>query len=104
VLVDGVRVVASGRGLLGAFDRISGVPLWKVTFSGDRFTTQPVAVEGMVLVAEDRGKLLAFDVQTGEPRGALDPGSGFSQPVLARPGVAYVVSNGGSLFSLGLLP
>ena len=34
----------------------------------------------------------------------FDPGSGFSQPVLALPGVAYILSNGGALFSLGLLP
>ena len=58
----------------------------------------------LVLVARDRGPLLGIDAQTGEPRGEFDPGSGFSQPVLALPGVAYIVSNGGALFSLGLLP
>jgi hypothetical protein len=63
-----------------------------------------VIANGVVLVAQDRGFLLGIDVQTGEARGAFDPGSGFSQPVFALPGIAYVVSNGGALFSLGLLP
>jgi hypothetical protein len=61
-------------------------------------------MSGLILVAQDRGPLMGVDLQTGEARGAFDPGTGFSQPVFALPGIAYVLSNGGTLFSLGLLP
>ena len=104
LLVDGPRVIAGGRGELQALDRRSGATIWKVALGRDRYPTQPVIMNGLVLVARDRGPLLGVDAQTGEPRGEFDPGSGFSQPVLALPGVAYIVSNGGALFSLGLLP
>lgn len=104
VVADGPRIVAGGRGQVVALDRVTGAQIWKLALEKDRFPTQPVVVNGLVLVAQDRGPLIGIDAQTGEARGAFDPGSGFSQPVLAVPGVAYVVSNGGALFSLGLLP
>ena len=104
LLVDGPRVVAGGRGELQALDRLTGTPIWKLEMGKDRYPTQPVIMNGLVLVARDRGPLLGVDAQTGEPRGEFDPGSGFSQPPLALPGVAYILSNGGALFSLGLLP
>jgi outer membrane protein assembly factor BamB len=104
VLVDGPRVIAGGKGALVALDRMGGGQLWRVELPRERYPTQPVAMSGLVLVAEERGALLGVDAQTGEPRGAFDPGSGFSQPALALPGVAYIISNGGALYSLGLLP
>jgi len=61
-------------------------------------------MRGLILVAKDRGALIGVDLETGQARGAFDPGSGFSQPAYAVPGAAYIVSNGGALFSLGLLP
>lgn len=104
VVADGPRVIAGGRGELVALDRLTGKQIWKVSLGKERYPTQPVVSNGIVLVAQDRGPLLGIDAQTGQMRGAFDPGSGFSQQVTALPGVAYVVSNGGSLFSLGLLP
>ena len=104
VTVEGARVVAGGRGELVGLDRASGNKVWTLSMGRDRYPTQPVALQGLVLVAQDRGPLLGIDLQTGRPRGGFDPGSGFSQPVFALPGVAYIVSNAGSLFSLGLLP
>ncbi|HEX9577020.1 MAG TPA: PQQ-binding-like beta-propeller repeat protein [Myxococcales bacterium] len=104
VLVDGPRVIAGGKGVVVALDRLAGAQLWKVELKKEHYPTQPVTISGLVLVAEDRGALLGVDAQTGEPRGAFDPGSGFSQPALVRPGLAYIISNGGALYSLGLLP
>ncbi len=104
VLVDGPRVIGGGRGELVALDRVSGKKLWTLQLSRDRYPTQPVAVRGLLLVAQDRGALIGVDAKTGHPRGAFDPGSGFSQPAFVLPGIAYIVSNGGALYSLGLLP
>ena len=104
VLVDGPRVIAGGKGALVALDRMSGKQLWKMELRKENYPTQPVAMNGLVLVAQDRGALLGIDAQTGEARGAFDPGSGFSQPALVLPGVAFIISNGGALYSLGLLP
>ncbi|HUJ27227.1 MAG TPA: PQQ-binding-like beta-propeller repeat protein [Myxococcales bacterium] len=104
VLVEGPRVIAGGRGAVVALDRGSGKLLWTLKLPKDHYPTQPVVVNGIVLVADDRGPLMGVDAQTGEARGGFDPGSGFSQPVLALPGVAYVISNGGALYALGLLP
>ena len=104
VTVEGARVVAGGRGELVALDRAAGNKLWSVSMGRDRYPTQPVAMQGIVLVAQDRGPLMGVDLATGQTRGGFDPGSGFSQPVFAVPGAAYILSNAGSLFSLGLLP
>jgi outer membrane protein assembly factor BamB len=104
VLVDGSRVIIAGRGGLYAVSRNTGLQIWKLGLSKDRYLTQPVAMQGMLLVAADRGALLVVDEDTGEARGAFDPGSGFSMPFLAIPGAAYALSNGGALYSLGLLP
>jgi len=104
VLVEGARVVGGGQGELAAFDRATGKKLWTLQMGRDRHPTQPVAMRGLVLVAQDRGPLLGVDLETGQARGAFDPGSGFSQPAYVLPGIAYIVSNAGSLFSLGLLP
>jgi outer membrane protein assembly factor BamB len=104
VLVDGPRIIGGGRGALVALDRAQGKLIWTLKLPKDHYPTQPVVEGGVVLVADDRGPLMGLDSQTGEARGGFDPGSGFSQPVLALPGVAYVISNGGALYSLGLLP
>ena len=104
VVVEGARVVGGGRGELVALDRSTGVKLWTLQLGKDRYPTQPVAVGGLIIVAQDRGALMGVDLRTGAARGAFDPGSGFSQPVYALPGIAFVLSNGGTLFSLGLLP
>ncbi len=104
VVVEGGRVIGGGRGEVVALDRGSGKVLWRLELPKDHFPTQPVAMNGIVLVSQDRGPLLGVDLDTGETRGAFDPGSGFSQAVFAKPGVAYVISNAGSLFALGLLP
>ena len=104
VLVDGPRVLGGGRGALVALDRAAGKVIWTLKLPKDHYPTQPVVAGGVVLVADDRGPLMGVDAQTGEARGGFNPGSGFSQPVLALPGVAYVISNGGALYSLGLLP
>jgi hypothetical protein len=47
---------------------------------------------------------VAVDAVTGRTRGSFNPGSGFSGGPLAIPGAAFIVSNAGVLFSLGLLP
>ncbi len=104
VLVEGARVIGGGQGQLVAVDRAKGTKLWSLSLGRDRTPTQPVAMRGLILVAKDRGALIGVDLETGQARGAFDPGSGFSQPAYAVPGAAYIVSNGGALFSLGLLP
>ena len=104
VLADGPRVIGVGRGEVTAADRGTGKVVWKVELGKDRYATQPVSFEGLLLLARDRGPLLGVDAQTGEARGAFDPGSGFSQSPLLVSGGAFIISNGGALFSLGLLP
>ena len=104
VLVSGPRVIGGGQGQLVAVDRTNGKKLWTLQLGRDRYPTQPVASRGLVIVAKDRGPLFGVDLETGEARGAFDPGSGLSQPAFVLPGVAYIVSNAGALFSLGLLP
>src|SRR5438067_10724992 len=104
VMVDGPRVYASGKGALLALARGDGKVLWKLPLGNDRYSTAASVIGGLVLVALDRGPLMAVDAVTGRTRGAFDPGSGFSGPALVVPGAAFVVSNAGVLFSLGLLP
>jgi outer membrane protein assembly factor BamB len=104
VLVDGPRVYASGKSTLVALSRTDGKPLWKLSLGNDKYATPASASGGLLLLAIDRGPLVAVGAVTGRTRGTFDPGSGFSGGPLAIPGAAFIVSNAGVLFSLGLLP
>jgi len=104
VLADGPRLYASGKGTLVALVRTGGSVLWKNGLGNDRYGTAAAASGGLLLLALERGPLIAVDAITGRTRGSFDPGSGFSGGPTAIPGAAFVVSNGGVLFSLGLLP
>jgi outer membrane protein assembly factor BamB len=104
VAVAGTRIIAGGRSTVVSLGRSSGKPLWTLNMGKDKYTTQPVVMGGMVLVAIDRGSLFVVDERTGEARGAFDPGTGFSQPVLAVHGAAWAISNGGALYNIGLAP
>ena len=104
VLVDGPRLYASGRGALVALSRSKGAVNWRVALGNDRYATSAGATSGLLLVGIEQGPLLLVDATTGRPRGAFDPGSGFSSGPLVIPGAAYIVSNGGVLFALGLIP
>jgi outer membrane protein assembly factor BamB len=104
VTADGPRLYATGRGAVVGLSRRDGKQLWLQKLGTDRFACEPVASSGLLLVAEDRGSLIALDPTSGRPRAVLDPGSGFSQAATAVAGAAFIVSNNGTLFSLGLLP
>src|SRR6266851_1217775 len=104
VLVDGPRLYASGKGALVALARTDGKVLWKLSLGNDRYATAASASSGVVMVSIERGPLMAVDAVTGRTRGAFDPGSGFSGGALTIAGAAFVVSNAGVLYSLGLPP
>jgi len=104
VLVDGPRVYASGKSTLVALARADGKLLWKLSLGNDKYATPASVSGGLLLLAVERGPLVAVDAVTGRTRGTFDPGSGFSAGPLAIPGAAFIVSNAGVLFSLGLLP
>ena len=104
VLVDGPRVYGTGRGAVVGLSRRDGSELWKAKLPKERFATQPVASGGLLIFAEERGSLIALDPATGRARAVLDPGSGFSQPLTTVLGAGFIVSNNGTLFSIGLLP
>lgn len=104
LVLDGPRLYATGRGAVLGLDRAHGKDLWQANLTKDTFTEQPVAMGGLLLFSEQRGALIALDAATGRARAAFDPGSGFSQAPCAVPGAAFILSNDGTLFSLGLLP
>jgi outer membrane protein assembly factor BamB len=104
LLVEGTRVYAGGRGAVVALSRRGGAQLWRAQLPKERFATQPVLARGLLLFSEERGPLVGLEPATGRPLGVLDPGSGFSQPPTVAPGAAFVLSNAGRLFSLGLFP
>jgi outer membrane protein assembly factor BamB len=103
-LAEGGLVFASGRAFILGLDRQTGKKAWSFDMGGDRYATEAAAGNGVLLLAEDRGPLLALDSATGRARSVLDPGTNFSAPPLVIPGAAFIVSNTGALFSLGLLP
>ncbi|HXN82500.1 MAG TPA: PQQ-binding-like beta-propeller repeat protein [Myxococcales bacterium] len=104
VLAEGGRLFASGRALILGLDRQTGKMEWSFDLGGEHYATEAGAGDGVLLLAEDRGPLLALDTATGRARTVLDPGSNFSAGPLVVPGAAFIVSNTGALFSLGLLP
>src|SRR5438067_398611 len=84
--------------------RRTGAVTWRVSLGNDRYATAAGATGGLLLVGIEQGPLLAVDATTGRARGAFDPGSGFSGGPLVVSGGAFIVSNAGVLFGLGLLP
>ena len=104
VLVDGPRVYGSGKSNFVALARADGKQLWKLSLGNDKYATPASATGGLLPLAVERGPFVAVDAVTGRTRGTFDPGSGFSSGPLAIPGAAFIVSNAGVLFSLGLLP
>ena len=95
---------AAGRGAVVALARQDGRKLWQLPLTHDRYSTGLGIAEGLLFFSADRGPLYAVELATGRPRGAFEPGSGFSQPPVVQQGVAWIISNAGSLFTLGLLP
>ena len=104
VALDGPRVYVTGRGAIVGLDRRHGKEIWRANLAREAFAGQPVPMGGLLLVTEDHSSLIALDPATGRARANFNPGSGFSQSVCAVPGAAFIISNDGTLFSLGLLP
>ncbi len=103
---DGPRLIAVGTGEIQGLRRRDGKVLWSYKLPGAAppFATSPVVVEDTAVVSIDGGALLFLDAVTGQLRDAFDPGAGFSAPVAALGRALFVVSNGGVLYGLGLLP
>ena len=109
VVASGARIFASGRGELIGLDRASGEKLWVFKISGDQYATAAAVARDVLVFAEQYGPLIALDTATGRVRSVIDPGTGFaangfSEAPLVIPGAAFIISNTGTLFSLGLLP
>lgn len=103
VALDGPRVIIGATGQVVALRRADGAQLW--TFKLDGPATNPVVTHrGMLAFASMDGPIYFVDSTTGRPRGAFQPGTGFSASPAARGGALYAFSNGGSLFALGLAP
>ena len=62
----------------------------------------PAVHRGKIVVGETRGSLLALTLDEGWEIGRFESGHGFSAPVSAQGGLAFVLSNGGTFHAFAL--
>lgn len=101
--VAGGRVIAVTPGSILALSTLDGRALWTVPLVGAP-TGDPVILGRYVAVPAGEGGLRFLEGKDGTTLRVLDPGTGVSSEPAAAGGRFYVLSNGGALLALDLVP
>lgn len=101
--LDGSTLYVGSPGELHALRSFDGKKGWTVAF-GEGAPLDLQISEGLVLFAELDGPLFFVNKRTGKPEGSFAPGDGFSAPPAVSGNVVYALSNGGRVYSLGVIP
>jgi outer membrane protein assembly factor BamB len=64
----------------------------------------PALVQGLVVIGDSRGSLVALDALTGDEAGRIDAGHGFVASLSSVQNHAFIVSNGGVLLAMRVVP
>jgi outer membrane protein assembly factor BamB len=96
-------VAGSGTTGLWALDPRTGDVVWRR--EGPRGTlSHPTKLSGAILVASTKLGLFLFDPQKGLPIDGINPGTGFSAGAAAYGNKAFILTNGGILLGLEVVP
>ncbi|MGZ3424071.1 MAG: outer membrane protein assembly factor BamB family protein [Polyangiales bacterium] len=96
-------IAGSGTTGLWALNPKTGDVVWRR--EGPRGTlSHPVKVAGAILVASTKLGLFLFEPQRGLPIDGINPGTGFSAGAAAFGNKAFIMTNGGILLGLEVVP
>lgn len=98
------RLTVTAPGRVVQLDAASGALRWDTTFPTTGALLNPIASSGLLVLGEDTGPLHFLNWRQGSYLGSFGPGSGFSSTPSSTGQTLYVLSNGGQVYSLGLLP
>lgn len=101
--LDGSTLYVGAPGELHALRSFDGKRGWTVTFGRGAPLDLQVS-EGLVVFAELDGPMFFVDKRTGNPEGSFAPGDGFGAPPAVSGNVVYALSNGGRVYSMGVIP
>lgn len=99
---NGGRLFAGGEGFLAALATGTGEARWNLPLPNDRFVSGLAVANGLVLASTGQGPLLFVDGVTGQLRRQFDPGHGVWAAPRVEGGLAYVLSNRGVVYALGI--
>lgn len=103
LLLDGNTVYVGAPGVLHALRSFDGKAAWRFHF-GEGSASELRLTEGLIAFTELDGPLYFVDKRTGEGAGVFTPGGGFSSPPAVVGNALYVLSNGGRVYALGVIP
>jgi outer membrane protein assembly factor BamB len=104
VTVDGPYLYAGAPGQWVGMRAVDGVIGWRFNFGGGRTSTSAIVGERYLAFAEADGPMYFVDKRTGEPAGAFGTGEGFAAPATAVGPVVALLSNGGRVYTLTVVP
>jgi outer membrane protein assembly factor BamB len=100
---DGTLLIVSADRGIARHDPRTRLTHWVRVLERGSFGV-PELVSGMVIIGDSRGSLVALDGATGDEVGRIDAGHGFvaRAAVVGRRG--FIVTNGGTLLALRVMP
>lgn len=103
LLLDGNTLYVGAPGAIHALRSFDGKVAWRFSF-GEGSPSELRLSEGLIAFTELDGPLYFVDKRTGEGKGVFTPGGGFSSPPAVVGNALYVLSNGGRVYALGVIP
>jgi len=96
------RLFAGGDGFAASYQARTGTGIWNVSLGADHAVSGIGLANGLMIASTGLGPLLFIDGFNGRLRRSFDPGRGVSAPVNVVGSQAYVLSNRGVLYDLGI--
>lgn len=101
--LHGSTLYVGAPGQVLALRSFDGRPGWRFSF-GEGGPSELHISEGLVIFSELDGPLYFVDARSGRPEGLFSPGDGFASPPAVAGNALFALSNGGRVYSLGIIP
>jgi outer membrane protein assembly factor BamB len=100
---DGALILVSADRGIARFEPAARAASWVKTLERGSFGV-PEMVDGLIVVGDSRGSLVALEASTGDEAGRIDAGHGFVARASTADGRGFIVTNGGVLLAMRIVP